>query len=184
MFRAVVRVPVTRISRMFQSTFFFFFEIFLFFCFFLKFFFPVSSASPHSPLPLGPPTPISGRNFSSALTVKETPPTSNVPANYEPPQPKIETPKPTPKIQKVVSVWRTRTLWFAIGATTSGVIGYMKLIDEVRQANTDLKTRLLGAHNDVTLLHNRIKDMELRLAQVEEHKTLDPPKKDLKIFNV
>jgi hypothetical protein len=60
----------------------------------------------------------------------------------------------------------------------------MKLIDEVRQANTDLKTRLLGAHNDVTLLHNRIKDMELRLAQVEQHKTLDPPKKDLKIFNV
>lgn len=53
----------------------------------------------------------------------------------------------------------------------------MKLLDEVRQANTELKHRLQGAHADVTTLHARLKDLEHRLSKVETHSTFNPPLK-------
>lgn len=69
------------------------------------------------------------RNFSG-LTIKSeaTTPMATVPANFEPPQPKVEVPKPQPKLQKVVSAWRIRTLWFAVGVSTAGLVGMFLLL--------------------------------------------------------
>lgn len=128
------------------------------------------------------PVRIPRRNFNNGLTIKSETPTSppaNVPANYEPPQPKIEPPKAPPKINKVVSIWQTRTKWFLGGFSVASILGYMKLVDEVRQANVELKVRLQGAHADVTTLQSRLKEVEQRLANVEIHSTFDPPLKQV-----
>lgn len=80
--------------------------------------------------------------------------------------------KPQPKLQQHTSLWKTRFTSFTTGVALASVFGLLRIQEDVNQANVDLKARLAEAHNDVTVLNKRMKDMEARMALYEQDKAL------------